>query len=303
MRSPAVCLAGLALCAAAAAATTARAQGPEPGLQGRSDVLISIRHRGGEEGGVVRGVELDGEAASEESARAFGFRSMHQVLDVDCGARRERVAEMTVYDQHEQHGRSRARRPPGQWALPSADAYLADVITAVCRGGAAAAPRQVARAAPALARLLTEASPPAAARRPDPPQEEPPPKLAMAPRSPPAAAPRPGAPSIRVASRPAPALPMAAVALVTGPTEPTRRGAPERGWVAQIGASSSPESARSALGKVSGLMASGLGGRVEEATVRGQRVYRATVGGFGSYAAANAFCAKVERTGGACWAR
>ena len=120
-----------ALLAASAMADTP----PAPGLLGRSDMQVSIRHIGPGDGGVVRDVELQGEAASEAAARDYGFRSMRQVVDIDCTSRRDRVAQMQVFAGHELRGASATQRPPGQWAAPSPDAYLADVINAVCHGG------------------------------------------------------------------------------------------------------------------------------------------------------------------------
>ena len=106
-----------------------------PGLQARADVQVSIRRIGASDGGVIHDVELQGEAASEAAARDYGFRSMRQVLDIDCTSRRDRVAQMQVFTEHELRGAEAVRRPPGQWAAPSPDAYLADVINAVCHAG------------------------------------------------------------------------------------------------------------------------------------------------------------------------
>src|SRR5215831_7773551 len=99
--------------------------GSVSGLAQRPDMQVAIRRLGALEGGVQQ-VELQGEAASEASARDFGFRSMRQVVDVDCASRRDRVQRMEVFQQHGQRGAAEPRRPPGQWAAPSPDAYLAD---------------------------------------------------------------------------------------------------------------------------------------------------------------------------------
>lgn len=290
--------------AALLAAGLASAQAPD--LQGRNDVQISIRARGAAEGGVIRGVELTGEAADEDAARAYGFRSMRQVVDVDCTSRRDRVVQMQAFPGHGQRGEAAARRAPGQWAQPSPDAYLADVISAVCRGGAiprdAAPPQLHASAAPAA------------------PAFEPPHAVAIAAADPPPAPPAPRRPApvlraapVRAAAAPKPApvlaAPIAAVAIVSGPLSPRAAPAPAaaaargRAFTAQVGAAASPEGARQALGRVAGLMAGGVAGRVEAATVGGRLYYRASVEGFASREAAAGFCLKVERAGGACWAR
>ncbi len=101
------------------------------------------------------------------------------------------------------------------------------------------------------------------------------------------------------------AAPIAALALVTGPLappKPVQPAAAGHGWVAQVSAAASADDARHELDRLASLMGSGLAGRVEAATVHGRRVYRASVTGFASQGDAGAFCVKVERAGGDCWA-
>ena len=97
--------------------------------------------------------------------------------------------------------------------------------------------------------------------------------------------------------------PIAALAIVSGPIAPAppRPAAGARAWVAQVGASSSAQNARHELDRLEALL--GRPGKVEPATVGGRLVYRATVVGFASRKDAGAFCVKVERAAGACWAR
>jgi hypothetical protein len=303
----------LRLCAACALAGlpigAAVAQpGSEQGLAQRPDMQLSIRRLGAVEGGVVRDVELQGEAASEASAREYGYRSMRQVIDVDCTSRRDRVQHMEVFQSHAQRGAPASRRPPGQWAAPSPDAYLADVINAVCHGGtpkdaaaprllaSASAPRPPAQAAPGPAPALASADPPAPVR-PGPAAASPPKPVVFAEaKTPPPINLRPAAP-LR-------SLPLAAVAFVKGPLSPPPRPAQAAGaWVAQVGATETPEGARRELDRLGALIGSGLAGRVETARVGGRMVYRATVAGFATRAEAGAFCAKVEQAGRGCWAR
>jgi hypothetical protein len=210
-----VAAAGLWAAAGVGWAQTPPGQPVASGLAARTDIAISISRRGAvsPEDGVIRGVELQGEAVNEEMAREFGFRSMRQTVDIDCSSRRDRVAEMEVFDSHALRGRSTARRPSGQWAAPSLDAYLADVISAVCRPGGASG-RDVTRQAAAA---------------PDPPPEPRPARMAaLTPPKPadvPAPAPKPAQPGpvqtaavspeprqTRIASAPAPAPPPAAAA-------------------------------------------------------------------------------------------
>jgi hypothetical protein len=278
-----------------------------PALEARKDVQVSIRHVGAAEGGIVREVELAGEAASEGAARDYGFRSMRQVVDVDCTSRRERVVQMQAFSAHGQRGETQARRLTGQWAQPSADAYLADVVSVICRSGPpreTAPSRQLASIAPARPRAPAPAAP----------VERPPPVLAAADPPPHATAVRPPAVrpavALRTPQQPA-AAPMAAMAIVSGPLAPLPAPASAasraRTWVAQVGAGPSPDAARQALGPVGALIgqgaSGGASGRIETAMVGGKLVYRATVGTFASYEAALAFCLKVEKAGRACWAR
>jgi hypothetical protein len=331
----------LLLCACAWACSDAgwadALQAPVGALAERMDMVVNISRRGaaGDEEGLVKGVELEGEAANEDWSRAFGFRSMRQVVDVDCTSRRERVAQMQVFDQHGQRGRAAMRRPPGQWAQPSPDAYLADVIAVVCKGGRLPGRQVALAAARPPAPLLPDRSEPTVSTSPAPPPgphgTEPPARptgrraLADAARPRPApsrsapagpvlsAAPAVASPNarptiIKAANPPKPAAPvraasLAAVALVTPAASPLRPAVQPRSWVAQVGASSSEAGAKRALDGLGSLIGANLAGRVEAATVRGQLYYRSTVAGFSTHAEADAFCARAARTGRACWTR
>lgn len=333
---PAFMLGAVALVAAGTALA-------EP-ANGRFDMKVTIRDRGqpGEAEGLVRGVMLEGEAAGEEAALAYGFRSMRSTVDVDCVRGRERVVRMEAYEQHERRGAASPRRVTGQWTQPSPDAYLAEVVSAICRGrsvreparqlaantapppSAAASPpppapppappppvlrrAPTAPAVPVLARndpprVPAETAPLATARderAPAPPQPQPKPAAAIARTDPPKPAVKPPTPTPAKAAP----MPMAALAIVAGPAQPPRPAAPSLGaFVAQVAAASSPEGARQALNGIGALLGKGQSARVEPATVDGRQVYRATVAGFVTRAEANAFCAKVERSGGSCWAR
>jgi len=111
-------------------------------------------------------VRLQGEAVDDEAAARLGWRSMRSVVGVNCESRRDKVLELEVFDQPALKGPGRKRPVPGGWVQPSEDAYMSDVIRAVCR----AAPR--AEAAP---QAPSEApAPPTPAPKPAPPALKPP---------------------------------------------------------------------------------------------------------------------------------
>ncbi len=298
----------------------------------KPDMAVAVvRHDGPERAsGLIRNVELRGEVTNEAAAREFGYRSVRSQVDLDCATRRDRVVRIDLYAEHNLGGRSQTRRPPGGWAHPSPDAYLSDVLDAVCapasaslRLAAAGEPADPQPTAPGTGAGLREApqkpSPPAIVRVADrAPANRPPPSspvqevisTAPAPPKPPAAPivrvvddspakpPRPLV--LKTAARAPPkavSAPMLALAL--GPAVPASDGA----VVAQIAASESAAGASQALGGLKGRLTGGLTARVAPATVNGRQVYRAVVEGFSTRADARAFCSSRLKLGEDCFVR
>ncbi len=261
----------------------------------KPDMAVAIigREGPGRTGGVVRNIELHGEVTNEAAAKDFGYRSIRSQVDIDCSSRRDRVVRIDFYADHSLRGRSRTRRTPGDWAHPSPNAYLSDVIDAVCapapaglrvaEAGALTAPAALT-ASPAPGAVRAESGPPAPAVI----------KVADATpakplRSAPVPAPRPATKSA--------SMPVLALALAPG------IAAPESTIAAQIAASSSAAGAALALRSVRGRLPAGANGKVVAATVNGRQVYRAIVQGFASNADARQFCQAQRKAGEDCWVR
>ena len=216
---------------------------------------------------------------NEAAAGEFGYRSTRSQVDVDCAARRDRVIRIDLYPEHNLAGQPRTRHAPGGWAHPSPDAYLADVIDAVCSPPSPAV--RLAAAAPDTAR---PAPSPVVLRVADAgPQRRTP--AVLAPSTP---APHP------VAGRPAPLL-----AIALNPTPIASRGR----VIAQIAAVDTAAGAAGALAGLKGSLPSGVSTEVAPATVNGRKVYRAVVLGFASAGDAHAFCTRQHRSGETCWVR
>ncbi|MDZ4317996.1 MAG: hypothetical protein U1A07_04015, partial [Phenylobacterium sp.] len=99
----------------------------------RQGLAIAIRHRGARgPDGIIRGVELHGEVIDPAFVPDMGFSSMTSRIDVDCANRRDRVVSMEVYSEPGLEGHPERRAVPGGWVQPSPQAYLADVLRAVC---------------------------------------------------------------------------------------------------------------------------------------------------------------------------
>ncbi len=319
----------LALCAAAGPSTHEELISRVTGWTGlgrtafvsvKPDMAVAIVRRDGADraSGVVRNIELHGEVTNEAAAGEFGYRSIRSQVDVDCSSRRDRVVRVDLFADHNLTGRSQTRRGPGGWAHPSPDAYLADVIDAVCAPAsatlrlAAEAPASPSPAAPSVApprppqaqviRVAAQATPGAQGVTPAP----------AVPATVTRSAPRSAAPAViniadaTAVRAPAPAPtrappPKAApvLALALGPGVSIA----DSGVVAQIAASASASGAAQALRGVRGRLAPGLSASVAPATVNGRQVYRAIVQGFASRSQANAFCSAQEKAGEDCFVR
>lgn len=295
----------------------------------KSDLVVAIRNRGtpSEGGGVFEGVVLQGEVISDEAERVIGYRSMRSTVNVDCVRRRDMVVKMTVFTEPQAKGVAINRHVPGGWVQPSPDAYLAQVIRAVCgpapqmaaalpvsekpapaKPAPKATPAKSAKPAKGAPAVIVEL-PPSPPAGPPVPTEEAPMRtsvearrirpasavLAAVPATPPAAA------SVEAASQPALDLrPLTPAAVREGAARPapTPARAPPpaskpktAGKVAvQIAAAASEPQAREALAKIKGKVRPPLTTAVRSVVVDGKTFHRALVTGFQTRAEAQAFC-------------
>jgi hypothetical protein len=292
----------------------------------KRDLVVAIRNRGTSKGGVlVEGVTLQGEVVSAEAVRTLGYKSMRSTVNVDCARRRDMVTRMIIYPESKGRGEGVQRQVPGGWIQPSPDAYLGDVIRAVCANVAPApmtVPVEKTTRTPPIARPVRQAAAtpaPRIARPPVPPEPLPPAApygselmvTAVGVRP----APQPSAQQVSQAAPPPPTLrpsvaPPALPAVKPAPRpvapppkrEPPRASATPGKVRVQIAAVAAAANAQEALAKL-GKLPAPLGRSVQAATVNGRTVHRALVTGFATRAEASAFCAKVERRGGACFIR
>ena len=346
-------LAGIALAGAATAQTLSSAQKTavdifvartslprawvasiKPGL------VVAIRDR---DALVSRGpadrIHLVGEVVDEDVADRLGYRSMRLAVEINCETRRDRVVEMDVFPNPNLKGEARARAVPGGWVQPSDDAYMGDILRAVCKAAPRLAredapippPRPQARPSPEPARpaspvvvaATTHERAPAWTPLPRQPQALPPPPermpapeepIATGPRAPrlladadllPAfmlAAPIVPAPAAAPVSRPPPSRAAASAGVAAEPASPPAAAAPS-GPTAQVGALDSEADARRTISGLKGLLGPGLSTHVQAAKLGERTYYRAYVAGFDSRASANAFCIKLTAAGRPCLVR
>lgn len=247
----------------------------------KPEIVVAIRDRDAvRPGDGPQKVRLQGEAVDEAMAEQLGYHSMRSTVEINCDTRRDRVSEIEVFAQHGLKGAGQRRPVPGGWIQPSEDAYLADVIRAVChpsRPAPDAAPARLAEA-PQLRPTLSAA--PKASSRPAPP---------------------PGPGPARPGSEPSPPRLMTLVAAMpaAAPPPPPTGGRAQ----AQVGALNSEIEARRVLDRLAPALSAGLSTRVEVATVGGRTWYRALVAGFAGPAQAQAFCAEQRRRDAPCLVR
>ena len=120
------------------------------------DIVVALVRRGQSDsaGGLVQGVELEGEIVDESREPTRSWRSMRTLLDANCAARTVRINQMEVFPEHDRKGAASLARTPQGWIQPSPEAYLANVVIAVCDH----APPGTER----IAAIRTPAPPPAA---------------------------------------------------------------------------------------------------------------------------------------------
>lgn len=247
----------------------------------RQGLAIAIRERGvrGPEG-IIRGVELHGEVIDPAVVSDMGFSSMTSRVDVDCAHRRDRVVSMEVYPAPGLEGRPERRPVPGGWVQPSPQAYLADVLRAVC--GLRRGPEvQVASLADEPDLPIATAAPKRPTLRPAIGLEPPPVKAVVPAPAPAQARPQPQPP------KPAPAKALSG----SGPI------------AVQVAAVGSHAAAQRAAAAAAKLAPRGAVARVEPATVDGRGFYRALVRGFDTRAEASRFCKVLTARGEPCFVR
>jgi hypothetical protein len=247
----------------------------------RQGLAVAIRSRGVKgPGGIVEGVELHGEVLDPGAVPDMGFASMRSRVDVDCANRRDRVVSMEVFASAGLEGEPERRTVPGGWVQPSPQAYLADVMRAVC--GLRRSPDvQVASLAQDSDLPIATAVPKRPALRP---------AIGMTPAPTETAAPP--------APKPATPKPPQKAAEARAKA-PARTGSVS----AQVAALGSRAAAEQTLNKVARLAPAGISTRVEPATVDGRDFYRALVQGFDTRAEASRFCRAVVAGGGDCFVR
>lgn len=293
----------------------------------KRDLVVAIRNRGTSKGGVlVEGITLQGEVVGAEAARALGFKSMRSTVNVDCARRRDMVTRMIIYPESQGRGEAIQRQVPGGWMQPSPDAYLGDVIRAVCAGVSppAAVPLEKTERAPPVQRPIRQAAATPTAK-PAPRSVAPPPFEPLPPPAPYGSelmvtavgvrpAPQPTAQPVSQASqalRPSVQPPavaavkrpprLAAAAVKREPPTPAVSAAPGKVRV-QIAAVATAAKAREALARL-GSLPRPLSQSVQATTADGRVLHRALVTGFATRAEASAFCARVHGRGGDCFIR
>jgi cell division septation protein DedD len=240
------------------------------------EIVVAMTRRGASEGAgdSVQGVEIEGEVVDEATAQARGWRSMRTLLDVGCKTRAVKIVRMDTFPDHDRKGAATPVRTPQGWDQPSPDAYLANVVVAVCD--------HVQPGRMRIAAAETTARPP------------------------PAPAPPPASMARTMSSAPPPTAPPPSAPAPAPPSAAPKSAAPKSGSaLVQIAALSTIEEARAALKALTDRnpLAAGLEARIETATVHGRAFHRVQVTGFASIEAAQQYCASVRGAGGACFVR
>jgi hypothetical protein len=118
----------------------------------RPQVGVALLQRGvrGADG-VVSGVELQSEVMDDQTAQAYGWRSMRWRLDVACLDRSTRLSQTEAFLDHALVGPPHAGPMPEGWVKPTPGAFMGDVITALCGPARPGKPAPVP--GPVLARI------------------------------------------------------------------------------------------------------------------------------------------------------
>ena len=234
----------------------------------------------------IHQVSFRQEATQVDFVGRTGGRSIRGSAQVDCTTGRVKASSIALFSGSDMRGdQITSQGPDVDWRAPVAGTASALVVREVCT------PRRAPPPQTAYAPPLPRAGPTiATATLPPAPRPAPAPTPAPAP-APPPPAPAPVAPA---PPRPAPA-----------PAPPAPRAA-ESGMVAQISAFSSRESAMAAWAQLSQSFPNELFGktaRIEPAVVNGAQVFRTSIEGFPTEAAARSACAELMARSQACFVR
>jgi hypothetical protein len=240
---------------------------------------------------------LDVEARTDAAFRRIGFRSLRVNAVVDCSRWADRVTGAEGYARPGLSGQGRAASVGGAWSQPAAGSLMASVVAKVCAARApdASAPRQVVD--------IPAPAPAAGASGPPPEVVDAPAQVAVAAAQPPHVDDSPAPPTPRAAKAQAAFAPPPAALRPTKAQTAYAPAPPAGPVIAQLAASPNARDANLAVAAVRKLVAPPLTSSVEPAVVGDMHVWRASVAGFSSAAAASAFCKRAAGLVGTCWVR
>jgi hypothetical protein len=237
---------------------------------------------------------ISSEAIDPEMLAHDGIASWSIPVEVDCEKRSVRLGIMTGYRSRDLRSDARVVRDADTaWVTPSPIAPLGSVIKALCD-------RDFHRPLIGRTKVAAQAPEPAKPAKPAPTAAPKPTAVARADAPPPALR-----PALRSTLAPAPA-PAPVAAAKPKPTAPMALATAGGGVAVQVGASPSLPDIQGLLARFKKKFAGDLGGlstSVATVQVDGKTVNRALVSGFGTAAAANAFCKTVSAAGQACFIR
>ena len=215
----------------------------------------------------VHHVDFRQEAVRVDFVSRTGGRSLHGIADVDCANRTVRATSVVLYSGTDLRGDQVVHQGPDPaWRAPVSGTASAIVVGEVCS--------------------------PHAARPLPPPAPEPAPEPEPQPLPPPRPAPPPPPPAPTPAPTPAPVA---------------RRTVGEPGVLVQIGAYGTRAQAEGAWSQLAEQMPGGLTGkrlRIEPVpSPEGGTLFRTSIEGFASDAAARGFCADLIAKGHPCFVR
>jgi hypothetical protein len=279
-------------------------------VKGVATILVD---RGGPDNAGRRIVVVRREALSDFATGVIDGHSELVRLDIDCKASQFRLISRDIHPGNGLTGPGRLVAPDTAMAGVPPNTDLAFLAKAACDPSYQ----------PPLARYLTAASAapapppqpgqPAATAPPAPPPTPPPAPVVRAPTVV-AQAQAPAAPAQAVSAPPPPPPPppparprtVAAQAQVQTPPSPDARPQRQTGrYVAQVSAAGSEALARKLLADVSRRVpeAAGLPTSVDRVHVNDGTLYRASIVGFPTSEAAEAFCVKLRAARLPCWVR
>jgi len=122
----------VSLYVALAAAAAIASRGPITNAADGVTVTISRDGSAAATSATIKGVVLTVEVSNDEAAAVHGYRSLTSVVDIDCRGERDHVEQARAFKLPHLAGPSEAWPTPGVWVRPAPDAYMSQVIKAVC---------------------------------------------------------------------------------------------------------------------------------------------------------------------------